>query len=89
VQVMETFQAKLEGDHPDTLTSMAFTWKGQGKDAEALQLMEYCVQRRKRVLGVQHPHFLSSHTTLCNRKLSSRMLGTSWTKFSEMDFHHD
>ncbi|KAH8744530.1 hypothetical protein F5882DRAFT_265980, partial [Hyaloscypha sp. PMI_1271] len=43
---------------------LAFTWKGQGNVAQAIKLMEDCVQRRKRVLGVQHPHFLSSQTAL-------------------------
>ena len=43
VQVMETFKRVLGAEHPDTLTSMnnlAFTWKGQGQDKEALKLME-------------------------------------------------
>jgi hypothetical protein len=37
---------------PDTLTSihnLAFTWKGQGLDTEALELLEECVQLRIRV----------------------------------------
>jgi hypothetical protein len=39
---METSKKKLGADHPDTLTSMAnlaFAWKAQGRDAEAVQLM--------------------------------------------------
>jgi hypothetical protein len=67
VQVMETCKTKLGADHPSTLTTMnnlAFTWKGQGRDAEALRLMEDCVPRLKRVFGIQHPHFLSSYATL-------------------------
>jgi hypothetical protein len=42
VQVMETSRMKLGADHPSTLTIMnnlAFTWKGLGRDAEAIQLM--------------------------------------------------
>ena len=53
VQVMETSKTKLGVDHPDTLTSMnnlAFMWKGNGKEIEAVRLMEDCVRGRKRVL---------------------------------------
>ena len=45
----------LGAEHPDTLTSMnnlAFTWKEQGRDADTLRLMEYCVQLRARILGL-------------------------------------
>ena len=58
---------KLGADHLDTLTSMnslAFTWKGQGRDVEAVQLMEGCVQLRRRILGNGHSHFLSSRAAL-------------------------
>jgi Tetratricopeptide repeat len=51
----------------DTLTSMAnlaFTWKGQGRDMEAISLMSECAQLRQRILGVNHPHFISSSTVL-------------------------
>jgi hypothetical protein len=57
VQVIETSKKKLGADHPDTLTSMvnlAFTWKEQGRDEEAIRLMEDCVSSRTRVLGVHH-----------------------------------
>ena len=46
---METSKKKLGAYHPDTLTSMnnlAFTWKGQFRDAEAVNLMKECVQLR-------------------------------------------
>ncbi|CAA9959477.1 hypothetical protein PTMSG1_02895 [Pyrenophora teres f. maculata] len=46
VQVMETRKKKLGADHPDTLTSMAnlaFTWKAQGRSAEA------CEDRQKMI----------------------------------------
>jgi hypothetical protein len=59
-QVLETRKRKLGADHPDTLTSLenlAFAWKGQGRDAEAVQLMEDCVQLLSRILGNGHPHF--------------------------------
>ena len=43
VQGMETFKNKLGADHPGTLTSMnnlAFIWKRQGRDQEAIRLMD-------------------------------------------------
>ncbi|PSN58820.1 hypothetical protein BS50DRAFT_344740, partial [Corynespora cassiicola Philippines] len=67
VQVMKTSKTKLGDDHPDTLTSMAnlaFTWKRQGRHAEAIALMRQCVQSRYRKLGVNHPDFISSSATL-------------------------
>ncbi|PVH69231.1 hypothetical protein DL98DRAFT_554516 [Cadophora sp. DSE1049] len=63
VQVMETSKTKLGVDHPFTLTSMAnlaFTWKGKGKEIEAVRLMEDCVRFQKRVLGLDHPYSISS-----------------------------
>jgi len=39
------------------------TWKAMGKQAEALKLIDECVQLSKRVLGVNHPHFLSLSAT--------------------------
>ncbi|KAF2176073.1 hypothetical protein K469DRAFT_761460, partial [Zopfia rhizophila CBS 207.26] len=65
VQVMKTTKRVLRPEHPDTLTSMnnlSFTWKARGEQAEALQLIDECVQLSKRVLGVNHPRFLSSTT---------------------------
>jgi Tetratricopeptide repeat len=53
--------------HPHTLTSMnnlAFTWKELGRDAEAIKLMDKCVLLRRLVLGVEHPHTLSSSEAL-------------------------
>jgi hypothetical protein len=43
VQVLEATKRVLGAEHPHTLTSMAnlaFTLEGQGRDAEALKLME-------------------------------------------------
>jgi hypothetical protein len=63
MQVIETRKKKLGADHPSTLTTMnnlTLTWKGTGKETEAVRLMEECVQSRKRVLGLNHPDTLSS-----------------------------
>ena len=60
---METRKKKPGTDHPDTLKSMnnlAFMWKGTGRETEAIRLMEECIQLRKRVLGLNHPHSISS-----------------------------
>lgn len=48
---METRKRMLGPEHPDTLTSMnnlAFTWKGHGRDTEALKLIEECVEVQTR-----------------------------------------
>lgn len=53
----------LGAEHPDTLDSMnnlAFIWKGQGRDTEALKLIQECVQLRTRVFGNNHPDTNSS-----------------------------
>ena len=47
----------LGQEHPDTLISMAilaFIWKEQGRAAQAILLMERCVQLRKQVLSLGH-----------------------------------
>ncbi|KAH8889893.1 hypothetical protein GQ53DRAFT_651431, partial [Thozetella sp. PMI_491] len=67
VEVMETRKTKLGAEHPDTLTSMnnlALTWKSLGRTADALALMEGCVQACQRVLGFQHPNTKISMATL-------------------------
>jgi hypothetical protein len=67
VRVVETRVRVLGSEHPDTLTSMnniAFTWKGQGRDEEAVRLMGDCVQLRTNVLGAGHPFTLSSKAAL-------------------------
>ena len=58
---------KLGADHPDTLTSinnLAFTWRGHGRDTEALKLMEECVLLSIQILGTNHPHTLASRNAL-------------------------
>jgi hypothetical protein len=75
VQVMETSKRVLGPEHPDTLTSMgnlAFTWKGQGRDKEAIVLMKQCVWLRERVLGPDHPFTLSSRKALIRWSRSLR-----------------
>jgi hypothetical protein len=55
---METSKKKLGADHPSTLTSMAnlaFTWKAQGRIAEALVLIRECVRKRQQVLHAGNP----------------------------------
>ena len=67
MQVMETRKTKLGVDHLDTLTSMinlAFTLKGNGKEIEAVRLMEDYVRFRKRVLGLDHLYSISSYRAL-------------------------
>ena len=64
---MEMSKKKLGADHPSTLTSMnnlAFTWKDQGRDTEAVGLMRECVRLGQRILGANHPHFISSSNSL-------------------------
>ena len=58
---------KLGADHPSTLTIMnnlAFTWKEQGRDAEAVGLMKECVRLQQWILGADHRHFISSSIAL-------------------------
>ena len=45
MQVIETSKRVLGEEHPDTLTSMnnlAFIWKKQRRDTEAIELMKKC-----------------------------------------------
>jgi hypothetical protein len=70
--VMETRKRVLGEEHPDTLTSMnnlAFTFKGQGRDDDAVRLMNECVGLRTQVLGSDHPYTLSSKGTVDSWKL--------------------
>jgi hypothetical protein len=64
---MEMSKMKLGADHPDTLSSMAnlaFSWKAQGRSAEAIVLMGQCLQQRQRVLTATHPDLISSLTVV-------------------------
>ena len=42
------------------MNNLAFTWRGQGRAAEAISLMERCFQLRKQVLGLAHPYIEAS-----------------------------
>ncbi|PVH69079.1 hypothetical protein DL98DRAFT_474178 [Cadophora sp. DSE1049] len=72
VQLREMRKKKLGEVHLDTLIGMnnlAFTWEGQDRCAEAVSLIfDECVQSRKRVLGLDHPHALSFCTSLATWK---------------------
>ena len=60
---METRKRVLREEHPSTLTSinsLAFTFKHQGRNEEAISLMEKCFNLRKQVLGPQHLYIISS-----------------------------
>jgi len=43
---------------------LAFTWEGTGRVTEAVRLKKEGVQLRRSILGVDHPHILSSSTVL-------------------------
>ena len=63
---MEVRKRVLGEEHHDTLTSMnnlAFTWKSQGRRADAVALMENCLQFRQRTLGPDHPDTLSTQSS--------------------------
>ena len=46
------------------INNLAFTMKSQDRDVEAIELMAEYVQLLNRVLGIEHPHALSSAATL-------------------------
>ncbi|KAL8735363.1 MAG: hypothetical protein Q9166_000908 [cf. Caloplaca sp. 2 TL-2023] len=67
VVVIKIRKRVLGEEHPDTLSSMnnlAFTWKSQGLNAKAINLMGECVHLRTRILGADHPDTLSSSAEL-------------------------
>ena len=50
MQVIEIMKRVLGLEHPDTLTSMsnlASTWKSQGREQQALDMMTECVELKK------------------------------------------
>jgi Tetratricopeptide repeat len=64
---MGTRKRVLGKEHPDTLISMnnlAFTWKFQGRDNNALGLMKECLLLRKQKLERDYPLTVSSLETV-------------------------
>ena len=71
--MIETSLKVLDEEHPDTLVSivnLAFTWKAQDRDAEAINFMIKYVRLRERVLGVSHPGTLLSSQVLADWRCS-------------------
>jgi hypothetical protein len=65
--MIKTRKRVLRQEHPDTLTTMnnlAWTWKSQGRDIEAVGLMSECHRLLKQKLGVDHSNITSSFETL-------------------------
>lgn len=56
------------------MANLAFIWKENRRDTEALKLMEKCVIVRTRVLGVNHPHTLSSSVALHKWRVESNTI---------------
>ena len=55
---MEIRKRVLGEEHPSTLTSMAnlaFTFKSQSRNKEAISLIKTCFKLRNRILGPTHP----------------------------------
>ena len=80
MQVMEASTRVLGQEHPDTLTIMnnlAFTWKLQRRDNEALALMEECFKLRKKKLGLDHPDTMSSLGTLNEWQMENLALNSA------------
>ena len=76
--MIETFKRVLGEEHLDTLTNMnnlAFTFKAQGRNDEAILLMEKCFQLREQVLGPQHPYTTSSLKALNEWQLENMEIG--------------
>jgi Tetratricopeptide repeat len=79
VQIMETRKRVLGEEHPFTLTSMnnlAFTWKSQRRDIEALELMKACLLLRKQKLGADHPNTTSSLKALSEWETATLTVGS-------------
>jgi len=69
VQVIETRKRVLREEHLDTLTSMtslASTYRNQGRWKEAEELDVQVVETRKRVLREEHPSTLTSMANLAS-----------------------
>jgi len=60
---MEARSRVLGAEHPTTLTSMenlAYTWRSQERDTEAITLMQHAVNLRTETLGPDHPDTVTS-----------------------------
>jgi hypothetical protein len=80
VQVIQTKRTKLGMDHPSILTSMnnlAFIWKRQGRNTEAIKLIEECVILGTRIIGINHPDTSSSLETLLGLQIEELEMGAS------------
>jgi Tetratricopeptide repeat len=44
------------------MANLAFTWKKQGRDVEAVGLMKEYVGLQRQILGADHPHFTCPQT---------------------------
>ena len=67
VQVMEISMAVLGPEHPDTLKSMwnlSHTLKELCRHAEALSMLQTCVQLQTRRLGPGHPYTVAATADL-------------------------
>ena len=64
---METRKRTLGAEHPDTLMSMndlAYTWKSQDRNEEAIDLMKQAKGLLRERLGTDHPLTMSCVQTL-------------------------
>jgi hypothetical protein len=74
VQVIEATKRLLVEEHsstPTSISNLALTLKGQGHHRKAMVLIERCVQLQEKVLGPEHPHTKSSHSTLNQWRLEN------------------
>jgi hypothetical protein len=62
------------------MANLAYTWKGQGRDKDALKLMEECAKLRTRIIGTKHPDTLSSCMTLLEWQTEGLEIGASVDK---------
>jgi Tetratricopeptide repeat len=80
----EICQKVLGEEHPDTLTSMAnlaFIFKGQGRNEEAMALMKDCTRMRKQVLGSRpsfYDVFAGPIKRVGNWEFGLESFGRSW-----------
>jgi hypothetical protein len=74
----QNFEPLAEGQTScasDCMNNLAFTWKEQGQQAEALRLMEECVCLRSQTFGVNYYLPLSSSKALSEWKMEELDFG--------------